>query len=91
MFGLLMLFVYEPFGLFHQQNDAAEGLCSKFDSNLRRKNVVYNEFCISCLVNMRYSYSKDQVGTLFATDSEASPYLGHSKPFALVLKKTIFI
>ena len=37
MFGLFMLFAYEPFRLSHQEDDAAGGLCSKFDSDLRGK------------------------------------------------------
>ena len=40
MFGLFVLFVYETFRLSHQEDDAAGGLCSKFDSDLRRKIVV---------------------------------------------------
>ena len=40
MFGLFILFVYEPFRLSHQEDDAAGGLSSEFDSDLRRKNIV---------------------------------------------------
>ena len=42
MFRLFMVFVYEPFRPSHQEDDAAGGLCSQFDSDLRRKNVVYD-------------------------------------------------
>ena len=37
MLGLFMFFAYEPFQFFHQEDDTAGGLCSKFDSDLRRK------------------------------------------------------
>ena len=59
MFGLFMLFVYEPFWLSHQEDDATGGLCSEFNSHLRRKNVVYDEFSVSRLVNTRCFHLKD--------------------------------
>ena len=70
---------------------AAGGLCSEFDSDLRRKNVVYDEFSVSHIVSTRSFHLKDRVSTWFATDSQASPCLGRSKPFPVVINKTIFI
>lgn len=37
-FGLFI--VYEPFRLSHQEDNTAGDLCSEFNSNLRRKDVV---------------------------------------------------
>ena len=59
MFGLFMLFVCEPFQLSHQEDDAAGGLFSEFNSNLRRKNVIHDEFSVSRLLNMRCFQLKD--------------------------------
>ena len=74
-----MLFIYEPFWLSHKKDNAAEGLCRDFDSNLRTKNVVYDEFCVSCLVYTRCFHFKDWAGTWFSTDSQASPYISPHK------------
>ena len=63
MFGLFILFVYETFQLSHQEDDAAGGLCSKFDSGLRRKIVVLDEFRVTRLMNTGGFHFKDQAGT----------------------------
>ena len=62
MFGLFVLFVYEPFRLSHQEDDAAGVLCSKFNSDLRRKNVVLDELRVTHLMNPRCFHFKDQAG-----------------------------
>ena len=49
-----MLLVYESFWPSYQEDDAAGGLCSEFDSDSRRKNIVYDEFSISRLMSTRY-------------------------------------
>ena len=36
MFWLVYV-IYDPFWLSHQEDDAAGGLCSEFESDLRRK------------------------------------------------------
>ena len=46
-FGLFILFVFEPFRLCPQEDDAAGGLPSEFDSDLKRKNIVHDEFSVT--------------------------------------------
>ena len=58
-----MLFIYEPFRLSHQEDDAAGSLCSEFEPDLWRKNVAYNGCGITYLTNIRYFHLKDQAGT----------------------------
>lgn len=53
------------------------------------KNVVFEVFSILCLKEV-FSL-KDQGGLWFVTDSVASPYHGHSKPFSVVINETIFV
>ena len=51
------------FRLSHQEDDAAGDLGSKFDSDLRRKNVVLDESRVTRLMNTRCFHFKDQAGT----------------------------
>ena len=76
--------------LSHQEDNAAGGLCSKFDSDLRRKIVVLDEFRVARLMNEMFSFQRSS-GQVVATHNYASRYLGYSKPFPIVLNKTILI
>ena len=74
------------FGLLITRTMLLEGFCSEFEFNLRRKKIVaHDEFHISCLMNNKCFHLKVQEGALFVTDSQASPYLGRSKPFPVVI------
>ena len=94
-FGLFMSFLHESFWPSCQEDNAAGGLCSELEFDLRKKKVAYGELRVSCLMNMRCFHLKDQDGTWFAKCQlktahglrNASPYLGHSKPFPVVIIK----
>ena len=73
MFGLFVLFVYETFRLSHQEDDATGGLCSKFDSDLRRKIVVLDEFRVTRLMNTGGFHFKDQAGTISCNTQLSQP------------------